>query len=75
MSTLNANSKTPTAGIFRTIPVKFVEMERRAAIKEKKSLDGLTTAAFEHFWNRLTASERKAAIEAVPNKKMGRKVK
>lgn len=72
---MNANSKTPTAGIFRTIPAKFVNMERRAAIKHKKSLDGLTTAALDHFWNRITASERKAAIDSAPAKKMGRKIK
>lgn len=75
MSALNANSKEPTVGIFRTIPVKFVNMERQVAIKQKKSLDGLTAAAFEHFWNRMTASERKAAIESAPAKKMGRKIK
>lgn len=71
---MSANSKS-SKGIFRTIPAKLVDAERKAAIKHGKSLDGIATAAYSNFFDSITRSERAALIDQIPAKKMGRKVK
>ena len=61
-------------GIFRTLPKSLVKKERRAAIRHKKSLDGVASGIYGNFFN-LTKVEQDIALALCAPKKMGRPIK
>lgn len=64
-----------STGIFRRIPSSLASRERKTAIKLNKSLDGMATGIYHHFFVRMIEAERIKVFADMPDKTMGRKVK
>lgn len=67
-------SNPPKKSIFRTLPKRLADKERKAAIRHRKSLDGICTVVYSNFFN-LTRIEQDIALALAEPKKMGRSIK